>query len=293
MILVDTNDLVRIVTSTAADIHVSADYVDWPADSFTPGHQNTVITSATTTTVVSSPGASVQRQVKSLVIANRHASTANVVTVEHFDNSLSPDVWVGALLPGESVIYDGVRWHKYNADGVELVYEANASPVRWWLRADVNRTLPNDTNLNAIFNAPTNGRFTLPVGVYYFAGLFIVTAMSGTSGNALINIRGAGTATIGSWMWQVNGLDNTTPGTIADDDAAYLQTEATAASAVAAGTGTAMRVEVEGCFECTATGTLIPSIDQVTAAAAVVQAGSYFWVERIGAEGLTHIGPVD
>lgn len=163
----------------------------------------------------------------------------------------------------------------------------------WFVRANVDRTLPNNTNLNAIFNSPTNGRFTLPAGVYRFEGLMIVTAMSATSGNALLNILGAGTATISDWMWKVMGLDNTTPSTIADDDSAYFQTNASAASAVVAGTGTALRASYWGMFNCTIGGTLIPSIDLVTAAACVLEEGSYFLIERLAAASAVSFGPVD
>lgn len=164
---------------------------------------------------------------------------------------------------------------------------------RHFIRCDVDRALPNDTNLNKIFDAPANGRLTLTTGVYLFEGLFIITGMSTTSGNALINLLGAGTATIGSWLWRLSGLDNSTPATIADDDAAYFQTNATAASAVTAGTGTGMRIHLSGSFECTTAGTLIPSIDLVTATAGLVQDGSYMMVDRIGDSGLVSIGDWD
>lgn len=171
--------------------------------------------------------------------------------------------------------------------------EANGHPKRHFIRADVDRTLPNDLNLNALFNSPANGRLTLPVGVYTFEGLFIISGMSATSGNALINLLGAGTATVGSWMWYLSGVDNSTPATISADLTPYFQTNATAASAVTAGTGTAMRFHVRGSFEVTAPGTFIPSIDLVTAAAAVVQDGSFFMVERLGDNGLVSFGDWD
>lgn len=189
----------------------------------------------------------------------------------------------GQVLTADAAEADGVKWATPSGGGIE----------RYFIRADVNRTLPNDTNLNKLFGDPTNGRVTLPAGVYLFRGLLLITAMSATSGNALLNLLGAGTATVGSWLWRVKGLDNSAPGTIADDDAAYLQTNATAASAVAAGTGTAMRVEVEGTFEVTTGGTLIPSIDLVTAAAAILQAGSFIDFERIGAVNLVSVGAWD
>jgi len=164
-------------------------------------------------------------------------------------------------------------------------------PVRHFIRCNATRTLPNDTNLNAIFNSPANGRITLEVGTYRFEMLGIITAMSATSGSALFNILGAGTATVGAWMWKLMGIDNSTPGTSLDDDAQYL---AVAASAViTAGTGTALRFSGWGTFEVTAAGTLIPSVDQVTAAAAVVSIGSYFMCERMGTENVVSVGQWD
>lgn len=162
-----------------------------------------------------------------------------------------------------------------------------------FIRADVDRTLPNDTNLNAIFNDPANGRLTLGTGVFTFSGMLIVTGMSSTSGNALINILGAGTATIGSWLWNLHGIDNSAPATILDDDSSFYQVGVTAASAVTAGTGTALRARFNGTFEVTTGGTLIPSIDLVTAMAAVVQDGSWFMVERMGASGMVSVGAWD
>lgn len=199
------------------------------------------------------------------------------------------NVAVGDLMP----IVDTSATASKSITMGELLEFIRLNSTRYIIRADVDRTLPNDTNLNAIFNSPTNGRITLPTGVYIFEGLLIITGMSATSGNALINLLGAGTATVGSWMWRLSGLDGTTPATIADDDAAYFQTNASAASAVAAGTGTAMRIHMSGGFEVTTGGTLIPSIDLVTAAAAVVQDGSYLLIDRIGADGLVSIGAWD
>lgn len=161
----------------------------------------------------------------------------------------------------------------------------------WMIRANVDRTLPNNTNLNALFNDPTNGTFTLPTGVYRFEGMLTITAMSGTSGNALLNVRGAGTGTFTDWMWKVMGIDGAI-GTIADDDCAYLTAEATAASMVTAQTATTLRASYWGMVNCTTGGTLIPSIDLVTAAACTLTQGSYFMIERLGAANAVSFGPV-
>lgn len=164
---------------------------------------------------------------------------------------------------------------------------------RYFIRANVDRTLPNDTNLNAIFNSPANGRLTIPTGVYEFELMLLVTAMSTTTGNALIDIKGAGTAVIESWLWNYGAIDNSSAATVLDDDAAMLQVAATAASAAIAATGTALRFFGRGTFEVTTAGTLIPSIDLVTAAAAVVQDGTYMKINRIGAVNLVSVGPWD
>lgn len=183
----------------------------------------------------------------------------------------------GQILVAASAENDGLKWEERSH----------------FIRANADRTLPNDTNLNAIFNAPTNGRLTLLTGVYKFEGLFVITAMSSTSGNALVNLLGAGTAIIESWLWKLSGIDNSAPATLLDDDAGFFQVAVSAASAVTAGTGTALRLEVVGSFEVTTAGTLIPSIDLVTAAAAVVQDGSYFEVERVGDVNLVSRGAWD
>ena len=71
LILASTSDIVRVVTAQAAQIEVHASYVDWNGSAVTPGRTNTPhITTATTTTVVAAPGASVQRNVKHLNITN-------------------------------------------------------------------------------------------------------------------------------------------------------------------------------------------------------------------------------
>ncbi len=117
MNLTGTSDLIRIVTTTAADIDVQASWADQTTTAFTPGRTNTLITSATTTTVVGSPAASTQRAVTSLKVRNAHASTSNTVTIEHTDGSTPVEVFKGELLAGECVQYDGKVFTKVDANG--------------------------------------------------------------------------------------------------------------------------------------------------------------------------------
>ena len=117
--------------------------------------------------------------------------------------------------------------------------------------------------------------------------------MSGTTGNAQINLLGAGTATAGTWMWMLQGIDAATVGTLVDLDSPVFQTSTTAASAVTAGTGVTLRLWVKGSVEITAAGTFIPSVALVTAASATIEAGSYFMIERIGSTTVVSRGQWD
>lgn len=307
MNLADTNDLIRVVTSSTADIHVAAEWADWPAaGGFTPGHTTTVITTATTTTVVASPGASTVRQVRQIIIANRHASTANTVSVEHFDNTNAARVWSASLAAGESVQYDGTKWVRYNANGYvaledsliytdALAYYANNGgggvgvvPVYAYIRAGTDQTLTSTTSAQNIFDSPAGGALTIGVGTYLLRYNILVTGMSATSGNAQMSM--AGTATLADILCTYSGIDNSAAGTILDDDVVCLQTFTSAASVVTAGTGTALRLWCEASFECSVAGTIIPSIGLVTAAAATVEAGSWLWLTRIGAAATNSVG---
>lgn len=166
-------------------------------------------------------------------------------------------------------------------------------PVIHFIRRNATRTLPNDTSENAIFNDPTNGRLTLEAGTYMFEALMQVTSMSSTSGNALVDWLGAGTATCGAWMWQYLALDNNTPTTGATNQGAIRVTQDSAASIATAGTGTGLNVWARGTFEVTSGGTLIPSIDLVNAAAGVVGVGSFFMCYRVGTDSVVSVGQWD
>ena len=121
LILASTSDIVRVVTAQAAQIEVHASYVDWNGSAVTPGRTNTPhITTATTTTVVAAPGASVQRNVKHLNITNDHASASCVVTVEHFDGTTAIELMGFTLLPGENMIFsEEGRWTHRDVNGAE------------------------------------------------------------------------------------------------------------------------------------------------------------------------------
>lgn len=165
-------------------------------------------------------------------------------------------------------------------------------PTKYFIRADSTRTLPNNISENAIFNSPANGRLTLETGTYLFSGLIALNTMSATSGNAAIDILGAGTATCSSWLWNTQGRDAGVGG-VGAISGGSIATQQSSASIITASTLTEMYVQVNGTFEVTAAGTIIPSITLVTASAAVIRVGSYLTFERIGDTAVVSSGTWD
>lgn len=120
IILASTSDLIRVVTSHAAQVEVHASFVDLSGTTVTPGRTNTLITTAATTTVIASPAVSTVRNVKHLNITNDHASQSCIVTVEHSDGTTIIELMSFTLLPGENMIFNEEgRWAHRDAQGAE------------------------------------------------------------------------------------------------------------------------------------------------------------------------------
>jgi hypothetical protein len=121
MFLTSTSDKINVVTSAAGTVNVHASYVDLDGSTsaVTPGRKNTAaISTATTTDVSGSPASGVYRKVKVLSIRNAHASTTNVVTVQHTDGTNVEELIKVSLAPGEQLLYsEFANWYVVNANG--------------------------------------------------------------------------------------------------------------------------------------------------------------------------------
>ena len=152
-----------------------------------------------------------------------------------------------------------------------------------------NYTLTSQTAAQKLFNSSTNGAVTLATGIYEFDALIYITSMSATSGNGAFSF--AGTATLARQLMIATGVDSTTPATAATQSGAgVVGASAFTTNTVLAATGTAMTAHIRGTIDVTATGTVIPSMSQVTAAAAVVNAGSFIRFRRIGPTATATLG---
>lgn len=148
-----------------------------------------------------------------------------------------------------------------------------------------NYTLSNSGSQQKAFDWSGNGALTLPTGYYRFKAMLYVTDMSATSGNLAFAIKGGGTATIANILYHGVGIDNANPLAAGSQQGSFSNADGSAASIITAGTPTALGVEISGVFNVTVAGTIIPSVTLVTAIAAVMNAGSFFWCEWIGATG--------
>ena len=190
-------------------------------------------------------------------------------------NALS-DVDISLPSSGQVLKWNGTAWvNDTDATGSGATYAYGQ------LTADY--TLTSQTAAQKLFNFSANGALTLSTGRYLFRAIIYLTGMSATSGNAAFSF--AGTATLANILYHVTGIDNSSPLNAGTRTGSASVTSASVASMVSAATGTGMVAIIEGMVNVTVTGTVIPSIALVTAAAAIVKAGSFFECIRVGDTG--------
>ncbi len=150
LLLTSVSDIVRVVTSVATTtIEVHASYVDLSGTTVTPARTNTRITTATTTTIVASPAASTQRNVKALYITNNSTGTTCDVAVEHFDGTNS--VENGAEYPPSGL-------GAYNGRSIGFMKAGSAADtVGYWYCTSKDAGFPSAWSVGT---SGVNGRVT-------------------------------------------------------------------------------------------------------------------------------------
>lgn len=160
-------------------------------------------------------------------------------------------------------------------------------------------TLTSATGLQPMFDRNTGaspgaggggGALAVPTGIYRFECMGSVSSMSATSGNAAFNLLGNGTAGLSIPVYQSMGIDNAA-NALGNWQNVLVTQAATPASLCNAGTNTTLQLVERGMFRVTTPGTIIPSLSLVTAAAAVVAAGSWFSCRRLGSHMIECAGP--
>lgn len=199
LLLTSTSDIIRIVTGSAVStITVNTSWVDNASGTITPGRTNTNITTDTTTTIVGSPGASTQRNVKGIYITNNNASSSCQITVQHFDGTTSTDLMGVTLLAGENCIFnaDG-EWSHHDSQGADYTY-AGPPTVNLGITGTLAESMPRQLCPEVNTTAPASGTLAMQL-IYLKAGTLVsnitiasATTAAGTPTNyffALYNIN--------------------------------------------------------------------------------------------------------
>jgi hypothetical protein len=206
LILAGTTDLLRVITGQTSTIDVHASWLDNAAGSITPSRTNTAtISTATTTTVVGSPAASTQRNVKGLTIRNRHATVACDITVVHTDGTNALELIKCTLAAGESLHYfEGIGFSVYATNGaLKQGFDPNNVAFTGGTINGVDITPKAGTATLAGFHMPTGVLKTTPVAgdVEYDGVVFYKTPVANERGviadEQFISIQG-GTFTLTS-----------------------------------------------------------------------------------------------
>jgi hypothetical protein len=158
LLLTGTTQTLELLTSSAANIDYTASYSDHTTSAFTPGSTQGTIASATTTTIVAAPAASTQRQLLSITLRNRHASTSCVCTLKLDIAGTEYLVTPGMiLLAGESLQWlPHTGWIHFDTAGNVVI--PGTSSVVW---GTITGTLADQTDLQAAITAAAAG--TSPV----------------------------------------------------------------------------------------------------------------------------------
>jgi hypothetical protein len=279
LLLASTSDLLRVITSAAITQDVHASWVDVSGSTVTPGRTNTLITTATTTTVVAGPASSTYRTVKTLTIRNRHASTSGDVTVIHSDGTNIPELVKVTLLAGDALHYDEHNgWTVRDLFGRikrredSLIDAASPDFSTVVLASDVTN---NNASANTIADVTALSFAVVSGNTYWFRFFIMYTAAATTTGS----------------RWSINGPTNslliykseyslsTTSRTINEGLATYDVPAASSATSAATASNIAW---IEGFITPSANGTVIARFaSEVSSSAIVAKAGSILHYQQV------------
>lgn len=179
MILAATTDKFQLTTSAAVAVDVAVSYIDANGSTLAPsggGKQNTAISTATTTDILSAPGSSTLRTVTFAGIRNKGASPCTVTWVFN-QNGTSYEVYKTTLQAGETLTFtQGYGWVK----------TPNGVAFRNWSTAAQGAGFSSDTYVTGSFivfpQAPS-------VGVVYECVIAGSKTAAGTA-TPIIQLRG-------------------------------------------------------------------------------------------------------
>lgn len=215
ILLVGTSDKIKVITGSATNVDVSLSYIDFSSGTSSPGRALTLITSNTTTDVSGSPASSTARNVKTICLRNRSATTSNQITFIHTDGSNNIELHsenVGPL--GEIMFMEGYGFvtryptlNVQNWQGNLCAAYGNGDPqVAWALATQGGSLAATPTAITATvariayFRLPS----TLVVNKVRYYGVGAVTTIYGIAiydANTLARLSAYTTFTTAAATW--------------------------------------------------------------------------------------------
>jgi len=164
-----TTRKIQMVTGAAGTIGVYASWIDLSGTTITPSEAFSNVSTATSTDIVVSPGASTSRRIKFINIDNASSTVTNPIKINIVDGGTTVLLFSAVLLPGENLVFDGEgQWHHHDAAGADYVYSlspwANIGAAGT-IAESIPRALCGEVNTSAL----TSGRLTLQA-IYLWAG---------------------------------------------------------------------------------------------------------------------------
>jgi hypothetical protein len=190
LILETTTDILELVTSAAADVDVTASYVDIsnavPPVTQGTGTQLTAINTAATTTIVAAPGASKYRNVKALTIRNKHASLATDVTVVLDRSTVNYELHKVTLAAGSVLEFiEGIGFFTINP--------TTTLDTKLFVSADVTNSTTNFADITGLTVGIESGKkYNFDCCLIHQTSGTTVGAQFGVNGPAVTNLIAAG-----------------------------------------------------------------------------------------------------
>lgn len=285
--LILTTDKLSVITSAAVTVDTHASFVDVDTGTggvFTPGKQNTAISTATTTDVVASPSSGQVRNVKWISIRNKDATNPTDITIQFNANGTLYQLYKVTLLKGEEAVCREGIWFHFDVNGGQY----NETALRLADSRFITKALLADLANSTVTTAEVTGlTVALPVGIWGFKYLIRYQTAATTTGIAFaVNHTG----TVAHFLWNQYWVDvSATASTAAPDQDSIVSTgtvlgafgsraKATTGRGVTLSVDTAttdMFMIIEGMCEVTVSGNLqLYSASEVAASAATVKQGT-------------------
>ena len=211
-----TTDDLSLTQSAAGTLDIIFSHVDVDTATgnvFTPGKTLTAMTTATTSNVVTHPGAGLIRNIKTGSIRNKHASQSTDVTLNYDANGTLFEIIKCTLLPGETLLYnEGTFFHYDNNAGVYSAVAQVADPnvIIKSLLADQSNSTVTPTNVAGL-------EVAMGVGKWAFEYFIRYQAAAATTG-VRFDVNHDGTVTSFVWNQEWVASINTTSSDAPDQD---------------------------------------------------------------------------